>query len=84
MQNKELVEFGQSLKIVALWGAWVAQSVEHLTLGFGSGHDLTVPEFEPHLGLSAVSEEPTSHPLLPSPSAPPLLALCLTLSFKNK
>ena len=23
-------------------GAWVAQSVERLTLGFGSGHDLTV------------------------------------------
>ena len=24
------------------WSAWVAQSVERLTLGFGSGHDLTV------------------------------------------
>ena len=28
-------------------GAWVAQSVEHLTLGFGSGHDFTVRGFEP-------------------------------------
>ena len=24
-------------------GAWVAQLVERLALGFGSGHDLTVP-----------------------------------------
>ena len=24
------------------WGTWVAQSVMHPTLGFGSGHDLTV------------------------------------------
>ena len=23
-----------------LWGAWVAQSVNHLSLDFGSGHDL--------------------------------------------
>ena len=28
-------------------GNWVAQSVKHLTLGFGSGHDLMVHEFEP-------------------------------------
>ena len=31
--------------------AWVAQSVEHPTLGFGSGHDLTIREFEPHIRL---------------------------------
>ena len=29
------------------WDAWVAQSVKHLTLDFGSGHDLTVCETEP-------------------------------------
>ena len=29
-----------------LGGAWVAQSVEHPTLDFGSGHDLMVHEFE--------------------------------------
>ena len=28
-------------------GAWVAQSVKYQTLGFGSGHDLTVHEFKP-------------------------------------
>ena len=30
-------------------GAWVAQSVKRLD--FGSGHDLTAPEVEPHFGL---------------------------------
>ena len=30
---------------------------------FSSGHDLAVPEFEPHFGLSAVSTEPASDPL---------------------
>ena len=28
-------------------GAWVAQLVKHLTLDFGSGHDLAVHEFKP-------------------------------------
>ena len=32
------------------WGAWVAQSVKHLTLDFGSGHDLSVVRFSPELG----------------------------------
>ena len=32
-------------------GAWVAQSVEHQTLDFGSGHDLMVGEFKPCAGL---------------------------------
>ena len=39
-------------------GAWVAQSVKRLTLDFGSGHDLTLHEFEPRVGLYAVSVEP--------------------------
>ena len=39
-------------------GAWVAQSVEHLTLDFSLGHDLTVRGFEPHVGLSADNTEP--------------------------
>ena len=38
-------------------GAWVVQLVEHLTLDFGSGHDLTVCELEPHIGLQADSAE---------------------------
>ena len=36
------------LEITSLGGTWVAQSVKHLTLGFGSGHYLPmVGEFEP-------------------------------------
>ena len=31
----------------------MAQLVEHLTLDFGSGHDLVVHEFKPHVGLCA-------------------------------
>ena len=38
-------------------GAWVAQSVEHLTLDFRSGHDVTaVREIEPRTGLRAVHD----------------------------
>ena len=29
------------------WGTWMAQKVKHPTLDFGSGHDLSVCEFEP-------------------------------------
>ena len=35
--------------------AWVAQSVKRPTLDLGSGHDLTVPEIESHVGLCADS-----------------------------
>ena len=33
----------------------MAQSIKHMTLDLGSGHDLKVPEFELSLGLSALS-----------------------------
>ena len=36
----------------------MAQSVKRLTLGFSSGHDLTVHGFEPYVGLSTDSAEP--------------------------
>ena len=62
------------------WGAWLAQSVKRPTLGFGSGHDLTVREFEPRIGLCADSAEPASGSLPPSLSVPPLLAPFLSLS----
>ena len=55
-------------------GARVAQSVKRLTLGFGSGHDLTVHEFELHIRLHADSTEPAWDSLSPSLSAPPLLS----------
>ena len=38
--------------------AWVAQSVKHPTLDFGSGHDLTVRESKPCVGLCADGTEP--------------------------
>ena len=53
---------------------------------FSSGHDLPVCEFEPRVGLCADNSEPgaASDPMSPSLSAPPLLVLCLSLSFKNE
>ena len=52
----------------------MAQLVKHLTFDFGSGHDPTVCEFEPHVGLHADSAEPArdcfSLPLSLCPSSP--------------
>ena len=66
-------------------GAWVAQLVGQAA-DFGSGHDLTVHEFEPRIGsvLTAQSLEPASHSVSPSLSAPPPLALDLSPPLKNK
>ena len=50
---------------------------------FSSGHGLTVRGYETRIGLSVDSMEPTSDPLSPSLSAPPLLALFLSLSQKT-
>ena len=62
----------------------MAQLVEHPTLGFGSSHDLTVCEFEPHIGLCANSVEPAwnSRSLLSLP-LPCLRARSLS-NIKNK
>ena len=54
-------------------GTWVAQSVD-----FGSGHDLMVYEFEPHISPAAVSTEPSWNPLPTPASAPPPLTLSQT------
>ena len=62
------------------------QLVEHLTLGFSSVHDLTIREFEPHMGLCADGAEPAwdfSLPLSLSLPLPSLLSLSLSLS-QNK
>ena len=46
----------------------MVQWVKHLTLDFSSGHDLTVHEFKPHVGLCADRAEAFSLPLsLPLP-----------------
>ena len=62
-------------------GAWVPQLVKHQTLGFGSGYDLTVHEFQPCMGLHEGSAEPDWDSLSPSLSLsdPPPLILSLTL-----
>ena len=54
-------------------GAWVAQLVKQMTLGFGSGHGLTIHEIEPPLGFV-----PAWNSLSPSFSVPPLLLLSLS------
>ena len=64
------------VKTTYFWGAWVAQSVEHQTLDFGSGRDLTVRGFEPHTGLCADGAEPAWDSLS--------LSLSLSLSEINK
>ena len=64
-------------------GTWLAQSVEHPTLDFGSGHDLTVHEFKPRVRLCADSTEPAWDSWSPSLSAPPPLMLCLKLKKKK-
>ena len=55
-----------------VWGTWVAQRVTRLTLDFGSGHNLTVPDFEPRVRLCTDSVESTwnsvSLSLCPSPA----------------
>ena len=58
----------------------MAQLVTRLTLGFSSGHDLTVREFEPGIGLRAGGAEPAWDSLSPSLSAPPPLTLSVSLS----
>ena len=58
----------------------MAQLIKRLTLDVGSGHDLMVCEFEPHIGLCADSEEPARDSLSPSLSAPKPLALSASLS----
>ena len=51
----------------------MAQSGEYPTLGFGSGYDLTVCEFEPRVGLCADCTERVWDSRSPPLSAPPLL-----------
>ena len=46
------------IKTAQSQGAQVAQSVSRLPLDVSSGHDLTVCEFEPRIGLCADGSEP--------------------------
>ena len=62
----------------------MAQAVKRLALGLGSGHDLTVHEFEPHVGLCADRTEPAWDSLTPSLSlCPSLLVRALSLKINK-
>ena len=53
----------------------MAQLVEHLILDFGSGHDLMVRKFKPHIRFHADGAEPAWDSFSLSFSAPLPLAL---------
>ena len=65
-------------------GTWVAQSVKCRTLGFSSGHDLTVCEFEPCIGLCTDSGESAWDSLSPSLYHSPAHCLCLKINKLKK
>ena len=62
-------------------GAWVAQSVEHLTLDFGSGHDPRVMGLSPMLGLTVIMEPAWDSLFLSLFLSPPAHSLSLSLSL---
>ena len=61
-------------------GTSMAQPDEYLTPDFSSGHDLTVLEFKPRVGLSAIRTTCLGSSVSLSPFAPPRLACALSLS----
>ena len=60
----------------------MAQLVKWPTLDFGSGHDLTLCETEPQIGLSTDSTEPAWDSFSPL-SLPSLSPLVISLSFSQ-
>ena len=84
------MEWGGGLRLVYFklnapgrQGAWVAQSLKHLTLGFSSGHDLMVHEFEPHIGFCADSVEPAWDSLSPSLCPSPTCTVSVSLKINK-
>ena len=61
----------------------MAQLVMHPTLGFGLGHDLTVHEIEPPVGLRADSTELAWDPLSPSLCTSTVQVCSLSLSLSK-
>ena len=49
--SKKQKPIGEDQKKTSIRGTWMAHSVKQLTLDFNLGHDLTVHEIEPHIGL---------------------------------
>ena len=74
------------LNLLELWQLGVPGWLSQLSiqLDFGSGHDLTVSEIKPYVGLWADSMEVVGIPCLPlSLSAPPPLSLSQINMKKN-
>ena len=57
-QRHRKVQLGPTIELKVIkvayvgWDSWVAQSVKCPTLGFSSGPELSVCEFEPHIGAA--------------------------------
>ena len=52
LQNQKVTSYQIVLQTyTSLGDTWVAQSLEHETLDFGSGHDLRGPGIQPCIGL---------------------------------
>ena len=52
--RQSLLSIATSVKDYPLWRAWAAQLVEHLTLGFGSGHHFRMVRWSPALESRSV------------------------------
>ena len=85
------LSIGQKMSMATLtkirkdWGARVAQSVEHLTFCFSSGHGLRIMRSSPITGSASGVSLLKRNSLFPSPSDLPLLLVCLCpLSQKGK
>ena len=65
-------------------GARGLSRLSNHTLGCGSGHDLTVLEFELHIRLCADTVEAAWNPLSPSLSLPLPCSCCVCLTINLK
>ena len=63
-------------------GAWLAQSVKCLTLEFGSGHELMVPELEPLSGSALTVESLLG--ILSAPCPPLVLSISKRINKLKK
>ena len=69
----------QEKKGAPWWLSWLSVQL----LIFSSGHDLTIPEFNPQVRLCTDSSEPAQDSLSPPLFVPPQLSLFVSLS-QNK
>ena len=82
--NQSSLQFGSPLKKQNNWDAWVAPSIKHPTLDFGSDHDLMVCGIELHVRLCADSVELAWDSLSPSLCSSRLRMCSLPLKINVK